>query len=112
MLSVKENLIVDFSPSLLEKFGEIVARYPEGRQKSALLPILHEVQAAYGWLSVDAMDKVAHYLTIQPLKCTKSPLFIACTSCNHKANICWKFVVLAHVALLALRRLWSILSTN
>ncbi|MFD2743306.1 NADH-quinone oxidoreductase subunit NuoE family protein [Sphingobacterium populi] len=68
MLSVKENLIVDFSPSLLEKFGEIVARYPEGRQKSALLPILHEVQAAYGWLSVDAMDKVAHYLTIQPIE--------------------------------------------
>ncbi|MCL7988342.1 NAD(P)H-dependent oxidoreductase subunit E [Sphingobacterium sp. lm-10] len=68
MLNVKENLIVDFSPSLLEKFSEIVARYPEGRQKSALLPVLHEVQAVYGWLSVDAMDKVAHYLAIQPIE--------------------------------------------
>lgn len=68
MLNVKENLVVDFSPSLLEKFGEIVARYPEGRQKSALLPILHEVQAVYGWLSVDMMDKVATYLSIKPIE--------------------------------------------
>ncbi|WP_166332816.1 NADH-quinone oxidoreductase subunit NuoE family protein [Sphingobacterium chungjuense] len=68
MLSLKENLVVDFSPSLLEKFGEIVARYPEGRQKSALLPILHEVQAVYGWLSVDMMDKVASYLSIKPIE--------------------------------------------
>ncbi len=68
MLNVKENLVVDFSPSLLEKFGEIVARYPEGRQKSALLPILHEVQAVYGWLSVDMMDKVASYLSIKPIE--------------------------------------------
>ncbi len=68
MLSVKENMIVDFSPELLSKFGEIVSRYPEGRQKSALLPVLHEVQAVYGWLSVDAMDKVAAYLGIQSIE--------------------------------------------
>lgn len=68
MLSVKENLIVEFTPELLSKFGEVVARYPEGKQKSALLPILHLVQAEYGWLSVDAMDKVALYLNIQPIE--------------------------------------------
>ncbi|MFD2598395.1 NADH-quinone oxidoreductase subunit NuoE [Sphingobacterium corticis] len=68
MLSVKENMIVDFSPELLSKFGEIVSRYPEGRQKSALLPVLHEVQAVFGWLSVDAMDKVAAYLGIQSIE--------------------------------------------
>ena len=68
MLSVKENMIVDFSLELLSKFGEIVSRYPEGRQKSALLPVLHEVQAVYGWLSVDAMYKVAAYLGIQSIE--------------------------------------------
>lgn len=68
MLSVKENLIVDFTPLLIDKFNEIVSRYPEGKQKSALLPILHLVQEEYGWLSVDAMDKVAHYLGIQPIE--------------------------------------------
>src|SRR5690606_36834542 len=45
-----------------------VSRYPEGKQKSGLLPILHLVQAEYGWLSVDAMDKVALFLGIQPIE--------------------------------------------
>jgi len=68
MLSVKDNEPVEFTEAMLGKFAEIVARYPEGRQKSALLPILHEVQAVYGWLSVPAMDRVAAYLNIQPIE--------------------------------------------
>ncbi|MCY4780836.1 NAD(P)H-dependent oxidoreductase subunit E [Sphingobacterium sp. UT-1RO-CII-1] len=68
MLSVKENLIVNFSAELLKSFTEIVSRYPEGKQKSALLPILHLVQEEYGWVSTDAMDKVASFLSIQPVE--------------------------------------------
>ena len=68
MLSVQENQPVEFSAALIEKFDEIVRRYPEGRQKSALLPILHLVQAEFGWLSTDAMDKVAAYLQIKPIE--------------------------------------------
>ena len=68
MLSVQENLPVEFSAALLAKFAEIVTRYPAGKQKSALLPILHLVQAEYGWLSTDAMDKVAAYLEIKPIE--------------------------------------------
>ena len=69
MLSIKQqNEIVTFSLELLMKFGEVVIRYPEGKQKSALLPILHLVQAEYGWLSADAMEKVADYLSIQHIE--------------------------------------------
>ena|SRR5690554_7782530 len=68
MLSVTQNEPVEFSDELLGKFAEIVKRYPEGRQKSALLPILHEVQAVYGWVSVPAMDKVAAFLDLQPVE--------------------------------------------
>lgn len=68
MLSVQENLPVEFSEQLLAKFAEVVSRYPTGKQKSALLPILHLVQAEYGWLSTDAMDKVAAYLQIKPIE--------------------------------------------
>ena len=57
-----------FSPELVAKFDEIVSRYPEGRQKSGLLPILHLVQAEYGWVSAPAMDKVAAYLNIQSIE--------------------------------------------
>ncbi|TAF47579.1 MAG: NAD(P)H-dependent oxidoreductase subunit E [Sphingobacteriales bacterium] len=68
MLRVEDTQIVEFSSTLINKFDEIVSRYPAGKQKSALLPILHEVQAVEGWLSANAMDKIAHYLEIQPIE--------------------------------------------
>lgn len=68
MLNVAQPEEVVFSLELITKFNEIVARYPEGRQKSALLPILHLVQAEYGWVSAPAMDKVADYLNIKPIE--------------------------------------------
>jgi NADH-quinone oxidoreductase subunit E len=70
MLSVNDAqaVPVEFSAELVKKFDEIVSRYPVGKQKSALLPILHLVQAEYGWLSVPAMDKVADYLKIKDIE--------------------------------------------
>ncbi|MET3115222.1 NADH-quinone oxidoreductase subunit E [Pedobacter sp. CG_S7] len=68
MLKVEEQQPVDFSAALVEKFDEIVKRYPEGLQKSALLPILHEVQAEQGWLSASAMNRVAAYLDIEEIE--------------------------------------------
>ncbi|WP_394367925.1 NADH-quinone oxidoreductase subunit NuoE family protein [Mucilaginibacter glaciei] len=59
---------VTFTPELISKFADVVSRYPEGKQKSALLPILHLVQAELGWVSAPAMDKVAEYLDIQPIE--------------------------------------------
>jgi NADH-quinone oxidoreductase subunit E len=63
-----EQKPVEFSADLVTKFDEIVSRYPAGKQKSALLPILHLVQAEFGWTSVPAMDKVAEYLKLQPIE--------------------------------------------
>lgn len=68
MLSVKNNEPITFRENLIHQFDDIVKRYPEGRQKSALLPILHLVQAEFGWLSVDVMDKVAEYLSIESIE--------------------------------------------
>jgi NADH-quinone oxidoreductase subunit E len=69
MLKVEDTQVpVEFSPELISKFDDIVSRYPVGKQKSGLLPILHEVQAEFGWLSVPAMDKVAAYLDILPIE--------------------------------------------
>jgi NADH-quinone oxidoreductase subunit E len=51
MLRVEDTQVsVEFSPELLNKFADMVTRYPEGKQKSALLPILHYVQAEFGWV--------------------------------------------------------------
>ncbi|MBC7653423.1 MAG: NAD(P)H-dependent oxidoreductase subunit E, partial [Oligoflexus sp.] len=58
MLSVTETQEITFSADLLNKMGEAVSHFPDGKQKSALLPILHDVQAEFGWISPEAMDKV------------------------------------------------------
>jgi NADH-quinone oxidoreductase subunit E len=68
MLKVEEQQPVEFSSALTAKFDDIVSRYPEGKQKSAMLPVLHEVQAELGWLSAAAMDKVAAYLKVEPIE--------------------------------------------
>ena len=58
-----------FSEEKLRKVNEIIARYPEGRQKSALLPVLHIAQEENnGWLSVEAMDYVAELLKIKSIE--------------------------------------------
>ncbi|MFL5740259.1 MAG: NADH-quinone oxidoreductase subunit NuoE [Flavisolibacter sp.] len=60
---------MEFSPEKLNKANEIIARYPQGKQKSALLPLLHLAQEENnGWLSVDAMDYVAGLLQIKPIE--------------------------------------------
>ena len=58
-----------FSADKLKEVQQIIARYPEGRQKSALLPVLHLAQQEFGgWLSTEAMDYVASLLGLQPIE--------------------------------------------
>jgi NADH-quinone oxidoreductase subunit E len=58
-----------FSEEKLKKVQEIIERYPEGKQKSALLPLLHLAQEENGgWLSVEAMDHVADILQLKPIE--------------------------------------------
>ncbi len=58
-----------FSDKSLNKVSEIIARYPVGKQKSALIPLLHLAQEEFGgWLSTEAMDYVAEILEIKPIE--------------------------------------------
>ncbi len=59
---------MEFSEEKLKKVSEIIARYPEGRQKSALLPVLHLAQEQFGWLSAETMDYVAALLSLEPVE--------------------------------------------
>jgi NADH-quinone oxidoreductase subunit E len=60
---------IAFSKEKLDKVAEIISRYPEGRQKSALLPVLHMAQEEFGgWLDVPVMDYVATLLSIEPIE--------------------------------------------
>ncbi len=58
-----------FSSEKLNKVSEIISRYPESKQKSALLPVLHLAQEEFGgWLDVPVMDYVATLLNIEPIE--------------------------------------------
>lgn len=58
-----------FSDAAMQDAQTIISHYPEGKQKSALLPILHIAQAEFGgWLSPEAMDYVASVLKIKPIE--------------------------------------------
>ncbi|MBO9592023.1 MAG: NAD(P)H-dependent oxidoreductase subunit E [Niabella sp.] len=60
--------MIQFSQEQLDKVNRIIARYPQGKQKSALLPVLHLAQDVFGWLSTETMDYVATLLNIEPIE--------------------------------------------
>lgn len=69
-----------FTKENLPKVDEIIARYPEGRERSAVMPLLFLAQAQVGehgphpkknggaWLPRVAMDEVARILNLPPIK--------------------------------------------
>lgn len=66
---MSEQIEYKFSEEALATAKTIIARYPEGKHKSALIPILHLAQAEFdGWLSPGAMDCVSALLHIQPIE--------------------------------------------
>jgi NADH-quinone oxidoreductase subunit E len=58
-----------FSEKSLNEVNRIINFYPEGKQKSAVVPVLHLAQQEFGgWLSVETMDYVASLLQLQPIE--------------------------------------------
>lgn len=60
---------LSFSDEKLKEVQSIVDRYPQGKQKSALIPVLHLAQEEFGgWLSTETMDYVASVLNLKPIE--------------------------------------------
>lgn len=58
-----------FSKERMEEVRRIISQYPDGKQKSALLRVLHMAQEDFGgWLSVATMNYVADLLKLQPVE--------------------------------------------
>ncbi len=66
MEELKPN--IQFPQELLDEVQRSMNMFPEGKQKSALLRVLHLAQAHWGYLSSDVMDYVARLLHIQPIE--------------------------------------------
>lgn len=61
--------VINIDTKLTERINELISHYPEDKRKSALLPVLHEVQDAHdNWLSIELQDKVAEILNIKPIE--------------------------------------------
>ena len=61
--------VINIDAKLMERINELLSHYPEDKRKSALLPILHDVQDAHeNWLSIELMDKVAEIIGIKPIE--------------------------------------------
>ncbi len=58
-----------FSAENLEKAKAVIAKYPEGRQASAVMPLLDLAQRQHSnWLPRAAMDYVAELLGVAPIR--------------------------------------------
>ncbi|MGE0754944.1 MAG: NADH-quinone oxidoreductase subunit NuoE [Alphaproteobacteria bacterium] len=58
-----------FNEENLKKASKIIARYPEGRQQSAVMPLLTLAQKQNAnWLSKEVMDYVADMLAMPPVR--------------------------------------------
>jgi NADH-quinone oxidoreductase subunit E len=59
----------EFTPENRDAAGEILARYPEDRKQSALLPLLHLAQKQHGgWLPRAALDFLADFLGLPRIR--------------------------------------------
>ncbi len=59
----------EFTPENMERIKAVIAKYPEGCQASAVLPVLDLAQRQHdGWLPKAAMDKTAEILAMPPIR--------------------------------------------
>jgi NADH-quinone oxidoreductase subunit E len=81
------NKEIKFSEDTMAVAKNIIARYPEGRQKSALIPILHLAQSEFdGWLSPEVMDYVASILDILPIEVYEVASFYSMFNLNPRGR--------------------------
>ena len=59
----------EFSQSLRLQADKFVAKYPQGRQASAVLPLLDLVQRQHGgWVTTEMVTAIAEYLEMAPIR--------------------------------------------
>ncbi|HRF25375.1 MAG TPA: NAD(P)H-dependent oxidoreductase subunit E [Chitinophagaceae bacterium] len=68
-LNEMNKVMLQFSDKTMQEVQRIINFYPEGKQKSALIPVLHLAQQEFGgWLSTETMDYVASLLNFSPIE--------------------------------------------
>jgi NADH-quinone oxidoreductase subunit E len=78
---------INITETLMNRINELISHYPADKIKSALLPVLHEVQDAHdNWLSIELQDKVAEILSIKPIEVYEVATFYTMFHTNPVGN--------------------------
>lgn len=67
-LAAEQPASFAFSPETMEKARWWIAKYPEGRQQSAIIPLLWLVQKQEGWVSEPAIRALADLLKMPVIR--------------------------------------------
>ena len=83
----------EFTAENMVKAKAFIARYPEGRQRSAVMPILDLAQRQNGgWLPGGAVDAVAGILAMAPIRVLEVATFYSMYKLapvgRHRINVC------------------------
>jgi len=83
----------EFSAENMEKAKAFIARYPEGRQRSAVMPLLDLAQRQNGgWLPDGAVDVIAGILGMAPIRVLEVATFYSMYKLKpvgkHQINVC------------------------
>ncbi len=65
---IKQPESFAFSDDNLAKAQAVIAKYPDGRQASAVMPLLDLAQRQEGWVSLAAMNHIAAMLGVEPIR--------------------------------------------
>ena len=92
-MSAREEKGALISEAAREKIDHWLAKYPQERRQSAVLPALTIVQEEHGgWLSTELMDAVAEYLGMPPIAvyevATLYSMFDLAPVGRHKISVC------------------------
>ena len=83
----------EFTAENMEQAQAFIARYPEGRQRSAVMPLLDLAQRQNGgWLPGGAVDAVAGILAMAPIRVLEVATFYSMYKLapvgRHRINVC------------------------
>jgi NADH-quinone oxidoreductase subunit E len=81
-----------FTPENLAWAKQQIAKYPEGRQQSAVIPILWRAQEQEGWTSQKAIEAVADLLGMAPIRVLEVATFYTMfllEPVGRKAHVQW-----------------------
>jgi NADH-quinone oxidoreductase E subunit len=67
-LAKEQPVSFAFNADSQEKIKKIIAKYPQGRQASAVIPLLDLAQRQEGWVTRPAIEEIAKLLDMAPIR--------------------------------------------